>query len=367
MTLSEQSVGSTVVSKRHFGVAANVERFASLMVAIALFTIFAFTADVFATSNNVRNILVQIAVVAVVAAGQTVVMLTGGLDLSVGSVVLLSEVVVADLAVRQELPIVVAVGAALGAGALVGLLNGVLIVLVRIEAILVTLGTLLLAAGVAKLLLGLTYIQIDHPFFDRLATSELPGGVPVMVVIMFACYALVAVTLYRTSFGKYVYAVGSNRRAAVVAGLPVNLTQVSAYVVCGAPRRRRRRAQRRPTRARQSQRRFGTGVLVDHGRPRRGSECDRRRCRTRGAHAHRRRDHRHARQLPDDPRCSAQPAAGVDRRASCSSPWSSTGCSGGRHDEAAGSARSQHRRPVAAGGRSPWERSARSRWSTRCG
>jgi ribose/xylose/arabinose/galactoside ABC-type transport system permease subunit len=159
-------------------------------------------------------------------------MLAGGLDLSVGSVVLLSEVVVCDLAIRRGVPVPIAIAAALVAGALVGLLNGVLIVLVRIEPILVTLGTLLLAAGLAKLLLGLTYIQIDNPFFDSLATTELPGGMPLMVAIMFACYALVAVVLYRTAFGKYVYAVGSNRRAAGVAGLPVNRTQMIAYVAC---------------------------------------------------------------------------------------------------------------------------------------
>jgi ribose/xylose/arabinose/galactoside ABC-type transport system permease subunit len=189
---------------------------------------------VFATSTNIRNILVQITIVSVVAAGQTIVMLGGGLDLSVGSVVLLSEVVVCDLAVRDGVPVGLAIAAALAAGALVGVLNGVLIVLVRIEPILVTLGTLLLAAGVAKLQLGLTYIQIDHSFFDGLATWELPGGISLMVAVMFGCYAVVALVLYRTAFGKYVYAVGSNRRAAVVAGLPVNRTQIITYVTCSA-------------------------------------------------------------------------------------------------------------------------------------
>lgn len=233
MNVSTPQIGPPRTSgSGRFGLAANLERFASVIVAVALFVVFAGTADVFATSNNLRNILEQITIVAVVAAGQTIVMLSGGLDLSVGSVVLLSEVVVTDLAIRDGVPVPVAIAAALAAAGLVGLLNGVLIVVVRIEPILVTLGTLLLAAGLAKLLLGLTYIQIDDPFFDRLATAELPGGVPLMVAIMFACYALVALTLSRTAFGKYVYAVGSNRRAAVVAGLPVNATQILAYVVC---------------------------------------------------------------------------------------------------------------------------------------
>jgi ribose transport system permease protein len=222
----------TAPLRAHFSLAANLERLASTIVAVSLFVVFALTADVFATSTNIRNILVQITIVAVVAAGQTIVMLSGGLDLSVGSVVLLSEVVVCDLAIRRGVPVPVAILAALVAGALVGVLNGVLIVLVRIEAILVTLGTLLLAAGLAKLLLGLTYIQIDNAFFDHLATTELPGGIPLMVAIMFACYAVVALVLYRTAFGAYVYAVGSNLRAASVAGLPVSRTRMIAYVAC---------------------------------------------------------------------------------------------------------------------------------------
>ena len=306
----------TTASSGHgrFGLAANLERFASLLVAVTLFVVFAATADVFATSNNVRNILEQITILAVVAAGQTVVMLSGGLDLSVGSVVLLSEVVVTDLAVRDGLPIPVALAAALAAGALVGLLNGVLVVVLRIEPILVTLGTLLLAAGVAKLLLGLTYIQIDNPFFDRLATAELPGGVPLMVVIMFACYVVVAVTLYRTAFGKYVYAVGSNRRAAIVAGLPAHVTQILAYVAVQCPGRGGRCAQCSPTRSRQPQRWIGAGVRVDHGCTRRRTERDCGRRRTGRADLGRRRHHRHARQLPDDPRCPAEPPASDDRR-----------------------------------------------------
>ena len=231
----------TTASSGHgrFGLAANLERFASLLVAVTLFVVFAATADVFATSNNVRNILEQITILAVVAAGQTVVMLSGGLDLSVGSVVLLSEVVVTDLAVRDGLPIPSRSPRHWPRAALVGLLNGVLVVVLRIEPILVTLGTLLLAAGVAKLLLGLTYIQIDNPFFDRLATAELPGGVPLMVAIMFACYVVVAVTLYRTAFGKYVYAVGSNRRAAIVAGLPATRHADPGLRHCAVSWRRR--------------------------------------------------------------------------------------------------------------------------------
>ncbi len=249
-----------------------------------------------------------------VAAGQTVVMLTGGLDLSVGSVVLLSEVVVADVVVRHGAPVVLGIVAALAAGALVGVLNGLLIVVVRIEPILVTLGTLLLAAGAAKLLLGLTYIQIDNPFFDRLATTELPGGMPLMVVVMFGCYALVAVALYRTPFGKYVYAVGSNRRAASVAGLPVRSTQIAAYVLCATLAgvagvlNAARLGLVSPNDG------VGTRVRVDHRRARRRAQRHRRRRRTRRAHPRRGGHRRDARQLPNDPRRPAEPAAGDDRR-----------------------------------------------------
>lgn len=203
------------------------------MIAGAILLAFTLTSPIFLSSGNVRNIFVQISVVGVVAIGQTIVMLTGGLDLSVGSVVLLSEVLVADLATTQHLPIGLALAVGLGAAAAVGLLNGFLVAVIGIEPILATLGTLLLAAGLGKLVLGLRYLQVDNPVFNDLATTNVLFNLPIMVAVMLALYVLTAILMRKTPFGRMIYAIGGNRRAARLSGLPVVGVTIAAYALAG--------------------------------------------------------------------------------------------------------------------------------------
>jgi ribose transport system permease protein len=209
------------------------ETFGILVILGALVLAFSMTSSVFLASGNVRNIFVQISVVGVAAIGATLVMLAGGLDLSVGSVVLLSEVIVADLTATHHVPIGIALLAALGAAAGIGLLNGVLTAVIGIEPILATLGTLLVAAGLAKLILGLRYLQVDHPIFNDLATTNVLFNLPIMVAVMLGLYAVVAVAMRTTPFGRMVYAVGGNRRAARLSGLSVAGVTIAVYTIAG--------------------------------------------------------------------------------------------------------------------------------------
>ena len=194
---------------------------------------FSATSDVFLYEANIRNILVQISVVGVAAIGATIVMLAGGLDLSVGSVVLLSEVICADLVTTQGLPLGVALVAALAAAAGIGLLNGILTAVIGIEPILATLGTLLVAAGLAKLVLGLRYLQVDHPVFNDLATKNVLFNLPIMVAVMVGLYVVVALAMRLTPFGRMVYAVGGNRRAARLSGLSAVGVTIVVYTLAG--------------------------------------------------------------------------------------------------------------------------------------
>jgi ribose transport system permease protein len=209
------------------------DAFGTPAIALLLGLAFWLSSDVFLSSGNVRNIFMQISVVGVAAIGATIVMLTGGLDLSVGAVVLLSEVIVADLVTTQELPFAVALAAALGAAAGIGLLNGILVAVVGIEPILATLGTLLLAAGLGKLILSLRYIQVSHPIFNDLAVTDVVFNLPIMVVVMFGLYAVTAVAMQKTAFGRKIYAVGGNYRAARLSGLSVVGVTIAAYTVAG--------------------------------------------------------------------------------------------------------------------------------------
>ena len=212
---------------------AVAETFGILAIAGALLLAFGLTSSQFLLAGNIRNIFVQISVVGVAAIGETLVMLAGGLDLSVGSVVLLSEVICADLTASHHLPLSVALLAALGAAGGIGLLNGVLVAVVGIEPILATLGTLLVAAGLAKLILGLRYLQVDHPVFNDLAVTNVLFNLPIMVAVMLGLYVVVAIVMRVTPFGRMVYAVGGNRRAARLSGLSLIGVTIAVYVLAG--------------------------------------------------------------------------------------------------------------------------------------
>lgn len=209
------------------------ESFGIVAIAGALLLAFSLTSNVFLASGNIRNIFVQISVVGVAAIGETIVMLAGGLDLSVGSVVLLSEVISADLTASHHYPIGVALVLALAAAAGIGLLNGVLVAVIGIEPILVTLGTLLVAGGIGEGILGLRYLQVDNPVFNDLATKNVIFNLPIMVAVMLGLYVLAAVVMRRTPFGRMVYAVGGNKRAAHLSGLSVVGVTVAAYTLAG--------------------------------------------------------------------------------------------------------------------------------------
>jgi ribose/xylose/arabinose/galactoside ABC-type transport system permease subunit len=209
------------------------ETFGIVAVAGALLLAFGLTSSQFLLAGNVRNIFVQISVVGVAAIGETLVMLAGGLDLSVGSVVLLSEVICADLTATHHLSLGVALLAALGAAGGIGLLNGVLVAVVGIEPILATLGTLLVAAGIAKLILGLRYLQVDHPVFNELAVTNVLFNLPIMVAVMLGLYLVVSIAMRVTPFGRMVYAVGGNRRAARLSGLSLVGVTIAVYAVAG--------------------------------------------------------------------------------------------------------------------------------------
>lgn len=206
--------------------------FGIVVVAVALFVVFAETAPKFATGANLRNILVQSSVLAVVSIGETVVMLLAGIDLSVGAVVLLSSVVVSGLAVNEHVPVVLAILAGLASGAAVGLVNGVLVAVVGIESILVTLGSLMVASGLGQVLLHDSWIQVTNPTLVALAQNHV-AGLPVMVVVMLALYAVAAVAMARTGYGRSVYEAGGNERAARLIGVPVTRVKVLAFVAAG--------------------------------------------------------------------------------------------------------------------------------------
>jgi len=213
-------------------IAAAAQRRGSLVVLVITGLIASAVFDSFASTGNLSNIALQSSFLAVVALGMTFVIITGGIDLSVGSVYALGGVVAAW---ASQYGTVAALVAPLVVCGLIGLLNGVLIVRAGMAPFIVTLATLLFARG---LLLSLsdegrnTYIIPAGSSFARMGQGSLWGiGYPVFIAV--GLFALGTLLLQRTAFGQTVFAMGSSEDASRLMGLPVARVKTSVYVLSG--------------------------------------------------------------------------------------------------------------------------------------
>jgi ribose transport system permease protein len=207
-------------------VAVNVAVLALLWIVLSI------AADNFLDSTNAKNIARQISVVAVVAAASTLVMVGGGLDLSVGGAAALSGVAAALIAGQgASTEVAFVLGACAGMG--VGLVNGILIVVWGINPVIATLGTLYVSRGVANLLSDGLPIYDVPPDWASLGTGFTLGLPTPFVVLVLVVAALWCVQRF-TLLGKYAVAIGSNREAAVLAGIPVRRVGIGLYVISGA-------------------------------------------------------------------------------------------------------------------------------------
>lgn len=203
----------------------------TLLGLILISLVFAFQSDVFLTTPNLINILQQSSINACIALGMTLVIISGGIDLSVGPVAALSAVLGAAMLVAGA-PVPLAIAGALAVGVFCGFINGALIAWGGLQPFIVTLGGLSLYRALALIYTG------GQPIFGlpdgfRAFTNGSLAGVPNPVVIV-AVFALLAwVVLNKSPLGEYFMAVGGNPEAARIAGVPVTLTKLIAYMISG--------------------------------------------------------------------------------------------------------------------------------------
>lgn len=187
--------------------------------------------DRFASAANLSNVLEQAAALGFVSLGQTLVVLAGGIDLSIGALVSAIAVMIANLCQAYPDFAVAIIGLALCAGALVGVLNAAATILLRVHPLVVTIGTATLLSGltlmVARQPSGQAPIWLEEFAFGRI------GGLPYAGLAMLLAYGVVGLGLLRHSSGRRVYAVGGNSEAARLTGLPVRLTTMSVYAASG--------------------------------------------------------------------------------------------------------------------------------------
>lgn len=204
-----------------------------LLMVILLFgfILFLLSAD-FLTRANIINLLYQATILAVFAIGMTFVILTAGIDLSVGANAALTSVLSMTAVVKWGLPGPLAVPVGLGVGLIVGVVNGLLVTKIGISALIATLATLSACTGAAFALSNGTNVTPVPGYLTTIGDAEIVG-VPVLIpaVLVLALFAQLVLT--RTSFGRSIYAVGGNSEAARLAGIRTDRVIVLAYAICG--------------------------------------------------------------------------------------------------------------------------------------
>jgi ribose/xylose/arabinose/galactoside ABC-type transport system permease subunit len=210
---------------------AFLKRFGLLLVYLVLIIGLSMLSNRFLTSSNQVNILRQATINGIIAVGMTLVILTAGIDLSVGSVLALSAVIGADL-LKRGIPVPVAVLAALGVGALAGLANGVIITRGKIPPFIATLGMLTVARGLTLMYTGGQPFTGFPSAFRQIGAGVL-GPIPTPIIIALFVFAGVSIILGRTRFGQHIYLLGDNPVAARLAGINIEFVTVMVYVASG--------------------------------------------------------------------------------------------------------------------------------------
>lgn len=207
-------------------------RYSMVIVMLLIIAFFMFQSDRFATTNNLTNILIAAAPFALIAIGQTLVILTGGIDLSVGSVIAVSAMAGAYVARANPDQLWLALITAIAVGAAAGAINGFVVSVINVPPFIATLGMLTLASGMAYVIGGGAPINNVPSDYGSFANTQV-FGLTVPVLLMIVGIIGFGLMMRRTSYGLRIYAVGGNRLAAEIAGVKTKRVVFSVYVISG--------------------------------------------------------------------------------------------------------------------------------------
>ena len=208
-----------------------VQKLLPFLSLIVLFIALSIASPYFLTANNLASVARQTAVFNTMALGMTIIIISGGIDLSVGSILGLSGLV-GTMALERGYSIPLGILVGLGVGTLCGFANGLMVTRLRIPPFVVTLGTLGIFRGLALIFSNGLPVHRIPPGFSFLGEGNLLG-VPFVFWMLVICALAVHVILEHTRFGRYAFAIGSNKIAAIYAGIPVNFHIVAVYAIGG--------------------------------------------------------------------------------------------------------------------------------------
>ncbi len=234
MTMNKQQATSKAVTSSK---AANplinwIKKNLGAIIALAiLVVILTITTETFMVKNNLLSVLRQVCVNSFIAFGITCVLLAGGMDLSVGSVVAAAGVITVQLA-NKNLPIVLCFAVPLLFGAFIGLINGTVISQTTLPPFIVTLSTQIIVRGVSYVLTGGQPAQSANQAFNNMGTGSVLG-VPIPVLFVIAVFIILYFILYKTVFGRHLYATGGNAEAAKYSGVNTKWVKMRVYMMSG--------------------------------------------------------------------------------------------------------------------------------------
>lgn len=206
------------------------KKFSTLFILLALIIIFSIASPNFLRINNILNVLRQVSVISILTAGMTFVIISGGMDLTVGAYLGLAGVVLAKLFGTAGLPVAVSVLLTMVVITIFGIITGALIVGLDVSAIVITLGMMTVVRGLAYIISGGLPVY-DIPESIVFLGQGYVAGIPVPVIIMLVIVVIMGLILKYTYFGRYVYAIGGNVEAAKLAGVSVKKITISLYAI----------------------------------------------------------------------------------------------------------------------------------------
>ncbi|WP_159548818.1 ABC transporter permease subunit [Streptococcus halichoeri] len=211
-----------------------ISELTTLIALIVLMVVISVINSNFLTTNNLLNLLLQVTANGFIAFGMTFVILTGGIDLSVGSILALSSALTAGM-IGSGVPVSLAILLALGLGALFGMLNGLFVSYGRLAPFIVTLATMTIFRGITLVYSNgnpITKGLSDNFWFQFLGQGYIVG-IPFPVILMFIVFIILYILLHKTAFGKSVYALGGNEKAAYISGVKLNKVKIIIYTISG--------------------------------------------------------------------------------------------------------------------------------------
>lgn len=210
----------------------SLRRYIIPLLLVGLMLLFSLLSPYFLTVQNLTNILVQNSYIIIAAVGLSFVMISGGIDLSIGYQMSVVGIVTAVCMKWLNIPVAPSIMAGVACGVLMGLANGLASILLKVHSLIVTLGTLTIFQGLSYIISNQSAIINLPPAFKFIGQGYIADWLPVSVVLMIICVCAAAFLLNFTSVGRMIYAIGGNEDAAYLTGIPVTRVKVLVYTLC---------------------------------------------------------------------------------------------------------------------------------------